>query len=269
MKRLLGALLLACSLPATAAPTRVASVSLCTDLLLLEVAAPSQIASLTWLASDPALSPFAAQARRFPANHGHVEELLKLAPELVLADDMTPRRTRELLARLGLRVEVVPLAHTPSAIRAALARVATLLGRDREIASLLDAFDRLGPAPPRALPASAWVIQPGGHTPGQPSVAGALLQTAALDDAAARAGYAHGGFVSIERLVASAPRFLLVPAAAAGAPSLGSRYLAHPALRQAYPDARLTAVPLQESHWTCGSSAFLTAARALREATRD
>ena len=269
MKQLLGVLLLACILPAAAAPVRVASVSLCTDLLLLEVAAPAQIASLTWLASDPALSPFAEQARRLPANHGHVEELLQLAPELVLADDMTPKRTRDLLARLGLRVEVIPMAHTPPAIREALKRVARLLGREQESASLLDAFNALGPAPARATPASAWFIQSGGHTPGQPSVATALLKTAALDDAAARAGYAQGGFVSVERLVASAPRFLLVPLAATGTQSLGSRYLDHPALRHALPDRRLTPIALDEANWTCGSSAFLHAARALRAATRD
>lgn len=266
MKHLLGALLLAGVLPAAAAPLRVASVSLCTDLLLLETAAPAQIASLTWLASDPSLSPFAARARQFPVNHGHVEEMLALAPDLVLTDDVTPARTRDLLSRLGLRVEIVPLAHTPAAIREALSRVAVLLGREAENSQLLQAFERLGPAPARATPASAWVVQPGGHTPGQPSVANALLEAAALDNAAARAGYAQGGFVALEKLVAAAPRFLLVPPPTPGGFSLGARYLDHPALRHASRDGRLSPVALRESDWTCGSSAFLDAARTLRTA---
>ena len=269
MKRLLGALLLAGALPAAAAPTRVASVSLCTDVLVLEVAAPTQIASLTWLAADPGLSPLAAEARRYPVNHGHVEEMLAVDPDLILADDMTPRRTRMLLARLGLHVETLPLANTPAEIRAALARVATLLGRDIEVAPLLQAFDALGPAPVRAAPPTAWVIQSGGHTPGQPSVASNLLASAGLKDAAATAGFGGGGFVSMEQLVAAAPQFLVIPASNPGGQSLGSRYLDHPALRQAARAQRLQPVPLAETRWTCGSSAFIAATHELRAATRE
>ena len=48
-----------------AAPRRVASLNLCTDELLLALAAPEQIMSVTHLAQDPAETPLWRQARRY------------------------------------------------------------------------------------------------------------------------------------------------------------------------------------------------------------
>ena len=40
---------------------RVASLNLCADTLLMQYADPEQIASITWLSTDPGLSPYAAK----------------------------------------------------------------------------------------------------------------------------------------------------------------------------------------------------------------
>src|SRR5688572_3101869 len=82
-------LLLACLLlPAAGqatAPQRVVSLNLCTDAMLFELARPGQIAAVTRLSRDPALSRFAREAARTPVIHGMAEEVLALAPDLVLA----------------------------------------------------------------------------------------------------------------------------------------------------------------------------------------
>src|SRR5215212_6040081 len=56
--------------PAGAAPRRVASLNLCTDELLLALAAPAQIVSVTHLAQDPAETPVWREARRYRRNDG-------------------------------------------------------------------------------------------------------------------------------------------------------------------------------------------------------
>ncbi|MDX1581747.1 MAG: cobalamin ABC transporter substrate-binding protein, partial [Alphaproteobacteria bacterium] len=47
---------------------RVASMSLCSDQLVLLLAEPDQIQSVHWVSQDEADSYLAAEARRYPAN---------------------------------------------------------------------------------------------------------------------------------------------------------------------------------------------------------
>ena len=93
-----------------AAPQSIASTNLCTDQLLVMLAEPEQIASLSHLAADPEYSFVAERARRYPANSGGAEELLQLDPQLVLISSHTPRLTRARLAEQGLRSEELPAA---------------------------------------------------------------------------------------------------------------------------------------------------------------
>lgn len=78
-----------------------------------------------------AVTPFCAAPEgvmRLPGGiQPEAEQVLGLAPDLVLATSMTPLATRQQLTRLGLRVEVID---TPSlqGIREAISQVATLLG---------------------------------------------------------------------------------------------------------------------------------------------
>jgi iron complex transport system substrate-binding protein len=80
---------------ALAQPT-VASINLCTDQLLLSIAAPEQILSLSWLSADPEESMLAAAAGRYPLNYGTAEELLRIGAEVVIAGAETSPFTRQL-----------------------------------------------------------------------------------------------------------------------------------------------------------------------------
>ena len=51
---------------------------------LLRLAEPQAIASVTWLSRDPRNANMAALARTVPANHGLVEEVLVLQPDLIV-----------------------------------------------------------------------------------------------------------------------------------------------------------------------------------------
>ena len=90
---------------ARAAPLpSVASINLCADQLVLSVAAPEQVLTVSWLSADTQESLLAAQAARYPLNYGSAEELLRFHPDVVMAGAYTNAFTRALLARLGYQV---------------------------------------------------------------------------------------------------------------------------------------------------------------------
>ena len=94
---------------------RVASINVCADQHLLALADPEQILTVNWLAADPEESLMASEARRYTLNYGTAEELLKFAPDVVLAGTYTSPFTRTMLRRLG--VSVVELDQGRSAER--------------------------------------------------------------------------------------------------------------------------------------------------------
>ena len=114
-----------------AAPPAVASINLCADQLVLALADPEQILTVSWLSADPEESLFANAAARHPLNYGTAEELLRFHPDVVIAGAYTNSFTRALLIRLGYRVvELVP-ENTVAEIESNLRTVAERGGPSR------------------------------------------------------------------------------------------------------------------------------------------
>ena len=84
-----------------AAPNRVVSVNMCTDELLLLLARPEQIASVTHLAQDPDEFPFWRSGRRFPANDGSVMSVVGYRPDLILTMGGVARDRARIAERIG------------------------------------------------------------------------------------------------------------------------------------------------------------------------
>ena len=248
-------LLLATVALAEPPPARVVSVNLCTDQLALALAAPGQLVSVTRMlqAED---SPQAARARALQGNSAGAEEVYLLAPDLVLAGSFTAPDTLRMLRRLGLRVEVFTPAETLADIRANIARMGALLGREAEAAAMVQGFDaRLaaidvsqGPAPLAALYAA------NGYSAGQATLPGQIVKAAGFALLAEKLGLPYGGTVPLEILATAAPD-LLIAARPAAPKSRAEEILAHPvvaALRETTPAETLT-----DSDWTCGTPAVL------------
>src|SRR3712207_6657296 len=86
-----------------APPLRVASLNLCTDELLLMLAEPRQILSVTHLAHQEAETPLARQAKRYSRNDGTLLSVAALAPDLVLTMGGGARDRVRIAERLGIR----------------------------------------------------------------------------------------------------------------------------------------------------------------------
>ena len=104
------------------------SINLCADELLIALADASQIADLSIYATDPSLSFFAEQAKRFRHTAGAAETVIELAPDLVIGGRFSKSETRRMLTALGYRVvDLEPVTSIAGAI-AEIRRIAALVG---------------------------------------------------------------------------------------------------------------------------------------------
>jgi iron complex transport system substrate-binding protein len=109
------------------APRRIVSLNLCTDQLVLALADRAAVRSVTWLARDPQSAVLAAAAAEVPVNHGLAEEIIPLAPDLVVAGLYTARTTVALLKRFGFSVLELDVPDSLPAIAAQMRTVAHAL----------------------------------------------------------------------------------------------------------------------------------------------
>jgi iron complex transport system substrate-binding protein len=236
--RVFAALVLALltGMPAEAKPSAV-SMNACTDYLALLLADESQLKSVSWLARDEIYNPRADLAARVPVNYGTVEEVLPLAPEVVLAGTTTTRATVDLLRRLGLRVVELPYVFSLEAIPANIRTVAEALDQREKGEALIAAFEANlaaskaaddGPRPVIALYGA------GGHAAGPLSLEGDAARHAGFDNLATRLG-PYGGTLTLEDLILSRPDLVVLPQTREGRPSLSQAMLLHPALAQTGP----------------------------------
>ncbi|MEX0851946.1 MAG: ABC transporter substrate-binding protein [Bauldia sp.] len=234
-------------------PQRIVSVNLCADELLVALADPAQIASLSTYATDPTLSFIADRAKSFRHDAGGAETVVGLAPDLVLAGRFTRLATRQMLARLGYRVVLLDPARSVAQSVDQIRQIAALVGHPERgealIAAVDDATARAMAAVGETKPTAA-VYQRRGYVTGGETLTGELLALVGFANAGGVLAGATGGFVPLERLVTEPPDYLVVASASPPVEDQGSALLAHPALARLYPPARRIVLP--ERLTVCG-----------------
>jgi len=230
----------------------VASTDLCSDLLLLQIGAPSQILSVSATAQDPALSPLAAAAARYPANHGRVEELLHLGPDIALVYlGWDGRGFADLLAGQGIRVEPLPYPGGWQQTLSTTRDTAALIGRAGAGAELAAAADARMQALAGALPPyRVLYLRPNGGTAGAGTYVDDVLTHLGLRNLAAEQGYRGWGRFPLEHLVAEPPDLFLLGYFDQAQPLTKSTYARHPLLRELL--TRTPAVSVPTGGWGCG-----------------
>jgi iron complex transport system substrate-binding protein len=245
----------------------VASINLCADQLVLALADPEQVLTVSWLAADSEESMLAAAAARYPLNYGSAEELLGYEPDVVIAGAFTNAFTRALLARLGYRVVEIEPESTIAEIEDNLRLVARAIGRAERgealIATLRARTVELEAARPQRV-LKAVVVRPGGFTVGEGSLANELMALAGVRNVAAEQGLDRWGSLSMETLLTSAPDLIVLTGYRAAEPSLANAILAHPALERERAAKRTAIVPA--AHWACGLPQSLDSAALLQRA---
>lgn len=245
---------------------RVASLNLCADSLLLELALPSQIVSVSWLAQDDALSNYAQKAKQFPSNHGHIEELIPFAPELVFTGANTSAIDNALLIRLGFKVIKVLPDRSFEDYENNLKRVGEAIGREEQAEQLINEF-RMKIAKNEFKPnrqVSGIIFQANGYSPGTETLPGEMLAAAGLSNSNSMT-HPGGSFLSLEELLSLRPDLIILTSLNNQNPSLADLFLSHPILHNNrtaeygdlgwYPKT----VTVEERHLNCGSQ-FITSA---------
>src|SRR5688572_11912690 len=120
---LAASLALAAPAEAATAPRRVASLNLCTDELLLALATPAQIVSVTHLAQDPAETPLWRQARRYRRNDGSLLSVATLRPDLVITMGGGARDRLRIARRLAIPTLDLPFPRTLADVESTIRQV--------------------------------------------------------------------------------------------------------------------------------------------------
>jgi iron complex transport system substrate-binding protein len=251
------------------APRRVVSLNLCTDQLVLALANRDAVRSVTWLARDPNISVLATEAAQIPVNHGLAEEVIPLAPDLVVAGAYTTRTTVALLKRLGVPLLEVGMPQSVPAIYDQIRTVAHALGHpdrgEAMVAVMAAELAVLGP-PPEAPRPVAVLYHPNGFTVGRGSLVDDLLARAGLRNLAAELAIDNYGRLPLEVLLLGQADLLVLNTADDVAPALAHQVLRHPSLARAFPRLRTMVVPPRL--WNCAGPWVVEAIVRLRAAAR-
>ncbi|MEA3015893.1 MAG: iron complex transport system substrate-binding protein [Sphingomonadales bacterium] len=242
---------------ATPPPRRVASLNLCTDELLLLLADPRQIVSVTHLSQQESETPLAAQARRFTRNDGSLLSVTRLRPDLVLTMGGGARDRLRIAARLGIRTLDLPFAQSLDDVVRGIRGVAAALGRQAAGEALAARIGALRHSAPRRAVDTIW-LGGGGRTVAASGLEAQWMRLAGLAQRPMR-----GDRVSLEQLALRPPAILLRSDYRQGQYSQAQRWLRHPLAAAA---GRARTMPTDGRRWTCMGPLLIDEVLRLRRA---
>lgn len=237
------AISLALAFPAEAAPRRVASLDLCSDELVLLLAAPGQLASVSRVGADPEDNVLAARARGLHRNDGSLLSVASLSPDLVITMGGGGRDRKRLADALGSRLVDLPPPLRIADVRANIRQVAAALGREPAGEALIRRMDSaIGPVPQARKDA----ILLGGNGA---SISADGLAAEWLSYAGLRQRELPGDRVEIADVLARPPQLLVTSRYRSSQLSLGQMWLRHPALRRL--PATTRRITIDGRAWIC------------------
>ena len=227
---------------ASLASLRVASLNLCTDELLLALAAPEQIVSVTHLAHKPQETTLWRQARRYRLNDGSLLSVVGDKPDLVLTMGGGARDRARIARRLGIRILDLPFPQRLADVELQIKTVAGALGRRPAGIRWLARLDALERSQPHRQLDTIW-LGGGGRSVQATGLAADWMRLAGF-----RQRRLNGDRVSLEQLLVRPPAVLLRSDYRSGEYSGAQRWLMHP-LAKATGKSRT--VPTDGRAWTC------------------
>lgn len=253
--------LLCASLAYANAPARVVSVNLCTDQLAMTLASPEQLISVSYLSREPMSSAMWEKAQDYNINHGQIEELVLLKPDLVLAHEWTSPLLLSMFERFDIPYVQFASAKSLEDVSPLIMQMGDALGQndlaktvvvnfEKQKSELLAQVNFQNPAPRLAA------YGPNGWVGGATTLSADIIAKAGFENISSEYGLEYGGFMPLETLVIANPDVVLT-SSPWPASSRGESLLAHPAL---YAVAERTIEqPKSDASWGCGTPEALKA----------
>ena len=252
--------------PSVSAPRslRIVSINPCLDAVLMQVADAGQIAAISHYSQDPrATSIPLALARRFTVTSGTAEEVVALAPDMVLSGPHVAPATIAALRRMGIALHQYPVPNTVAESIAQVRDIARRVhhpDRGEALAARIAAAAR----PSSGAPVPALIWQGGGLVPGAGTLSDELLTRAGFRNMSAAYGLKQWDVLPLEYLVARPPRVLLsVGVAETG----GDRLSRHPAVKRLA--GRITLAPYPSRLMNCGGPTIIAAMARLKSVRHE
>lgn len=229
----------------SAAPQRVVSINLCADQLLVALAAQAQIAALSPMARDQQLSFVADAARDLPVHRGTAEDIVKMGADLVLVGPYDNRYLLSFIAEKGVPVLTLGYWTSLEQGRAEIQKLADALGVPERGVALIAAIDKAlaDNQNVAAKHPSAVMLHRRGYVSGSDGITAEIAARLGVRDSAPELGLPQGGFVPLEKLIATKPDFIIVSDARAQAEDQGTALLQHPAIKALYPPQKQIVLP--------------------------
>lgn len=228
-----------------ASTARIASLNICIDQLLWELVPHERLVSISYLTADPIWSPIAKQVTGMPVNHGLAEEIVPLKPDVIFAGEFDAPTAIELLKKLNMRVERLPLPRTLSDINEQIFQLAKLVGADEKAQQMVKNIDvqiaELQATNKGKTPLTAFWYSANGVVIGDGTLEHEFMQLAGLRNLAAERGMQGFNQLDLELLLSAKPQLLIVEQGQDEAFSLAREYLSHPALDHA--DFKIVVLP--------------------------
>ena len=238
---------------------RVVSVNVCTDQLVMLLADPSQIVSLSNLSDDPRSSAMAENAARFAKNNSQAEVIALQDPDVVVAGAYTNPSMIALLRSIGIEVVQFPITQSLQEIPRDIRRMGEVLGQeDRALALASDLEAKLNglPAVQADAPLAAFFM-PNGFSVGAGTLSHDILSAGGARNLSDELGFEGIGTLSLEQVILHQPDLLI------GAPpfdgfSLSEEMVRHPALSE-FPVIQTSV------DWVCGTPMVMNAIELVRD----
>jgi iron complex transport system substrate-binding protein len=251
--------------PGREALPRVVSINPCVDAVLMQVADPAQIAAISHYSQDErATSIPLEQAQRFAATSGTAEEVVALAPDIVIAGSHVAPSTISALHRMNIPLIQIGV---PESIDESSAQVRTIAAAIRQpargeaLVARIDDAVRAASAS-SAAPSGALIWQGGGLVPGDGTLASELLRVTGFRNLSADYGLKQWDVLPLEYMVAKPPQVLL----SVGAHDRSDRMLGHPVLASLKQQIAVRRYPEKLLH--CGGPTIIDAVGHLAQIRR-
>lgn len=233
---------------AAAVPQRVVSLNMCADELVLLLAAPEQVFSVTHLSQDRHEFAFWRTARRYRTNDGSIASVAGMRPDLIVTMGGLARDHARLAERIGAEIVILPYPQTLRDVETAIMQVAAALGREERAGRYIAILRRLKETRPPS-PTEAVFLSDGGL-----SVASGSLDAQWLSLAGIAIPDNQGGRVTAEQMLIDPPATVVRSDYRREQTSRGQFWSGFRFLERA-PQTRL--VSTDGRRWTCSGLSLL------------
>lgn len=247
----------AISLAAAGPAGGVVSLNLCADELVLMVAAPEQIRSVSYLSHSREESALWRQARRYRGNDGSMLAAAAMRPRLIVTMGSAGRDRVRLAAAVGARLVVLPFPNSLSDLANSLRLIGRETGNAKRAERLVRALgDAVQSAPSERR--DAIMVDGAGRAMATAGLGADWLRLAGLEPRGVKSER-----MGLEALLARAPAVLVQSRYRARQMSSATTWLRHPAARRLRAGRTLVT---DGRRWLCAGPTLLPEILRLRAA---